>query len=52
MKKSLVLALSVVALVFVFMFSRRAGEHSCPPGYYYREGTCPRGPDGSLTVYL
>jgi hypothetical protein len=46
MKRSFVLALSAVALVFVFMFfkkSRQAGEgtsmHSCPPGYYYREGT-------------
>jgi hypothetical protein len=42
MKRSLVLALSAVALVFVFIFfkkSRQAGVHSCPPGYYYREGT-------------
>ena len=46
MKKSVIALVALAVIVLVFMYrrlkSRKAdgtAMHSCPPGYYYREGT-------------
>jgi len=47
MKKSVLALVVLAALVLVFMYRRMrtssqgsgTAMHSCPPGYYYREGT-------------